>query len=431
MSSLAENERDVLIIGAGPAGATAARVLARAGVSVTLLDRESFPREKCCAGWLSALAFGEFPELKGTVPDASLLRGLSPSSPPAQQKQWGQSQTAGQPPTAGQSPLPVECAFKGLVFHSPDLETTAAWSGADPVGFQVNRAAFDAALVDLAHEAGAEVILGEAVTEIVETDAGVSVKTQSGKSLSAKLLIGADGANSFVARSLGLMQEITAADMIGSVNESFELGESRVTELYGADRAIHVALAYNFLAGYAWAFPKKSSVALGLGGKGLSGEKARVRFKEWVADAQRIGLLPASSVGARHAVPAQTPAGGVIPAGVALKAKSLVSKRAILVGDAGGFVSSASGEGIYPGMVSAKIAAEVVLRALARGDSPLKRETVGTVPALAEFDALWRARLGRHLAMPNVNLQMMLPMIFSDPRVTAKFARAFLFGEKF
>ena len=370
---------DVVIIGAGPAGATAARLLAKAGASVALVDREKFPREKCCAGWLSALAFKEFPEL------------------------------------AARQGAFVECAFSGLVFHSPDLEATAEWSDSAPVGYQVSRAKLDAALVDMAREAGAEVILGEAASEITESGAGVSVKLASGRALEAKILIGADGANSLVARSVGLMAEIAPADMIGSINECFEIGEAAVEKLYGPARPIHVAIAYNFLAGYAWAFPKRSSVALGLGGKGLSAEKTRPRFKEFISDAQRIGLIPPGSA-------SKACGGGIIPAGVALKAKSHVSRRTMLVGDAGGFVASASGEGIYPGMLSARIAAEVALKALAASD---------VSSALSEFNAAWRARMEKFLAMPNVNLQMMLPMIFSDKRVAAKFARAFLFGEKF
>jgi geranylgeranyl reductase family protein len=417
---------DVVIVGAGPAGSTAARILARAGASVLLIDREKFPRDKCCAGWVSALAFKEFPELaekgtskKGTVP-LTPLGGLSPFL---------------------QSPFPpfVENPFRGLVFHSPDLETTAEWSDAEPAGYQVNRAAFDAALIEMAREAGAALVLGEAVTEIAETDSGVTVATASGRTLAAKLLIGADGANSFVARSLGLVQDLAAGDFVGCVNENIELGEERVAAIFGPERPIHVALAYNFLAGYAWIFPKKSSIAVGLGGRGLAGEKARVRYREFFADMQHRGLIPKDAA-------STSCAGAVEPAGVALKAKALVSKRAILVGDAGGFVSAASGEGIYPGMLSAKIAAEVVLKALGgKGDSPpdgnkpfdrLRAPSGvegGTVPfsALAQFDASWRARLGKHLAMPNVNLTLMLPLIFTDKRVTAKFARAFLFGEKF
>ena len=99
---------DVIIIGAGPAGATAARILAGAGKSVALLDRDTFPRAKCCAGWLGALAMKEFPELAARKAEF------------------------------------VDCAFSGLVFHSPDLEATAEWGDEEPVGYQVDRATFDA-----------------------------------------------------------------------------------------------------------------------------------------------------------------------------------------------------------------------------------------------------------------------------------------------
>ena len=55
---------DVLVVGAGPAGATAARTLAAAGVSTMLLDRAAFPRHKPCGGALSARVTGRFPYLQ-------------------------------------------------------------------------------------------------------------------------------------------------------------------------------------------------------------------------------------------------------------------------------------------------------------------------------------------------------------------------------
>ena len=369
---------DVIVAGAGPAGSTAARLLAAGGASVLLVDRETFPRDKCCAGWLGALALKEFPEF------------------------------------AVKSEAFIESSFKGLLFYTPDLGQTAAYAENDPVGYQVKRAVFDAALVDMAREAGAKLLLGDGVAGVVESETEVAVATASGKKLTAKLVIGADGANSFVARAVGLMQEIEPKDLVVCVNENFEIGEDRVTEIFGAERPIHIALAYKFISGFGWVFPKKSSVTIGIGARNLTGEKARQRFTEFLSDVQAKGLLPKDAKSSASKGEAE-------PAGVVLKAKSLVSKRVILAGDAGGFVAAASGEGIYPGMLSAKIAAGCVAKALASADP---------APALAEFDAAWRARLGKYLAMPNVNLAFMLPMIFIDKRVTAKFARGFLFGEK-
>jgi len=371
-------DKDVIVVGGGPAGSTAARLLARAGLSVTLIDRETFPRDKTCAGWLSALAFKDFPELAGRRTDF------------------------------------VENPFSGIVFHWPDQPQDTEYDEDEPVGYQVLRSEFDAVLVDLAREAGAEVLCGEAVGEVAESDDGVSVTTASGKTLSAKVLVGADGANSLVARKLGLMSEITPEAMIVCVNDHLELGEDRVAELFGETRPIHVALAYHYLNGYAWLFPKKSCVAVGLGGRGITGEKARGLLARFVGDMKKKGLLPDNAE-------CSNCKGAVDPAGIALKAKKLTSRRCVLIGDAAGFVSAASGEGIYPAMVSAEVAAGCIRDALNSGD------VAGT---LATFDALWRPRLEKYLKMPSVNLAFMMGMVFSDKRVTKKFARAFLFGEE-
>jgi flavin-dependent dehydrogenase len=56
---------DVLIVGAGPSGSTAATTLAHLGHSVAMVDKATFPRHKTCASWINALAFSRFPYLEG------------------------------------------------------------------------------------------------------------------------------------------------------------------------------------------------------------------------------------------------------------------------------------------------------------------------------------------------------------------------------
>ena len=58
---------DVIVVGAGPAGSTAAKLLADRGYSVLLLDRAAFPRHKTCASWINRLAFERFPYLKARL----------------------------------------------------------------------------------------------------------------------------------------------------------------------------------------------------------------------------------------------------------------------------------------------------------------------------------------------------------------------------
>src|SRR5215471_6197112 len=60
---------DVLIMGAGPSGATAATTLAHLGYSVSIIDKAVFPRHKTCASWINALTFSRFPYLQAELPN--------------------------------------------------------------------------------------------------------------------------------------------------------------------------------------------------------------------------------------------------------------------------------------------------------------------------------------------------------------------------
>ncbi len=96
---------DVVVVGAGPAGTVAAKLLADAGARVALVDGARFPRPKPCAGWVNEKAVREFPFL-----DAARRK--------------------------------VKAAgFRRLVFHSPDLEQTATFSSRRHVGYIVGREA--------------------------------------------------------------------------------------------------------------------------------------------------------------------------------------------------------------------------------------------------------------------------------------------------
>ncbi|HEY6213927.1 MAG TPA: FAD-dependent oxidoreductase, partial [Vicinamibacterales bacterium] len=67
-SATSSPDPEVVIVGAGPAGATAARALASAGVRVTLLDRARFPRNKPCGGGISLRVLRRFPYLSSALP---------------------------------------------------------------------------------------------------------------------------------------------------------------------------------------------------------------------------------------------------------------------------------------------------------------------------------------------------------------------------
>src|SRR6266581_5369544 len=103
--------------------------------------------------------------------------------------------------------------------------------------------------------------------------------------------------------------------------------------------------------------------------------------------------------------------------------KTLTKGRTFLIGDAGGFVSGSTGEGIYPGMVSGAIAADIVHEALGRGSSDL-----------SSFNERWRVELGSYLsALPGgeqkTSTVSRIDLIFRSRLVSSVAGRIFLYGE--
>src|SRR5438093_908088 len=128
----------VLVVGAGPAGATAARTLAQGGVRVLLVDRAAFPRNKPCGGGISIRVLRRFPYLK---------RELS------------------RIPTHGVSRLQLE---------GPEGDSTTIESDV-PAALMVRRLDFDALLVSLAIDAGAELVTGIDVIQARERETGIAI----------------------------------------------------------------------------------------------------------------------------------------------------------------------------------------------------------------------------------------------------------------
>jgi geranylgeranyl reductase family protein len=326
---------DVLVVGAGPAGATAARALALQGARVRLIDRARFPRNKPCGGAVSARALGRFPYLGDALSRI---------------------------PTHRLSSLHLEGPGGGSV----------AIRSASPAALMIRRVEFDDLLVRLAIEAGAEVIEGVEIAQAAQTSAGVELRDRSGHTHRAPLVVAADGVYSVVARRLGLnpgwSSRAVALDM---------MEETPRDRLDCADpSALWVAYGYGGGEGYAYVFPKRDHVNVGVGYV-LDHYRAHVRQAPYLLQSSfvqsllRRGVLTgASSRG--HFTPYQLPVGGPLPC--------TVRGRVLLAGDAGGFVNGITAEGIYYAMVSGELAG----RAIGTGDP-------------AGYERLWRREIGAEL----------------------------------
>ena len=368
---------DVFVCGAGPAGSTAAAELAGAGFSTVLCDREKFPRDKTCAGWVNARAFSEFDFL------------------------------------ADRAEAFAERPFYGLIFLSPNLGQRICYEAEEPQGYLVRRRHFDAGLVGLAAEAGATVVEGAFLTELRQAQDSVMALLEDGRRYRAQFLVGADGVSTTVGRLSGLNPGFAEDDLVVAVEQEFGTSSEVLEELGGERGRLLLALSYDYIAGYAWVFPRRETVSVGVGARMKRISNIRETHRKFVSDLQAGGLLSkdAESSEARSAL---------IPAGAALKMDRLAEGRVLLVGDAGGFVAAASGEGIYPGMRSGRLAARVIAQGLSQGEEAGVAE---------QYHAAAIGELGEYLKMPGIDLPLTMGVLFRDQRVADRLARAFLFGE--
>jgi menaquinone-9 beta-reductase len=371
---------DVLIIGAGPAGSTAATTLANLGYSVAVIDKGVFPRHKTCASWINALAFSRFPYLQ------SALSNL------------------------------VDCPFHGIRFYDQSISRHGSYNERKPSGYVTLRSKFDHGLANIAATAGALVHQGVRAVRIDEDKTGIQATLSDGRMLRSRFLIGADGSNSQIARWSGLRKSWRHDQYVLCANEDIPYSPQAIERFYGSKFPLFVSLRFNGLDGYGWIFPKRDFICVGIGGRVPAESDIREIMRTFVERARQMKLIPAD-------LHLSNPDYALDPAGAVHKMKTLTKSRTILIGDAGGFVSGSTGEGIYPGMVSGAIAAEVIHDALDRGSSDV-----------SAFNDRWRTELGGYLrSLPDGEVKQStvarIDLIFRSRLVSAVAGRIFLYGE--
>ena len=363
MSKLSKrHDADVIVAGAGPAGATAALRLARTGVRVLILERFALPRQKPCGGGISTRVLSRFPWL--TEP----LRQI-PSNP-----------------------------VSNLYLEGPSGDVFRMTSRG-PAVILIRRIDFDYMLVRLAQAAGAQVIAPAPVAGATQDRNGVTLRTRDGREFRAPMVIAADGVNGVVARRLGMndgwRQEDLALDM---------MEETPVTAMRTAEPGtLSVFYGYGGAHGYAYIFPKREHVNVGIGYV-LPYFKARVDLtpydlqRQFVGELKQRGMMDGESQRA-HFTPHHIPIGGPL--------RCTASGRVLLAGDAGGFVNGFSAEGIYYAMVSGDLAAAAVAQATTDG-------AVDPAAACRAYVRAWRHEIGGELR-DSVLIQKYL--LHSPPRM--------------
>ncbi len=310
-------EFDVAIVGAGPAGTAAATTLARAGKSVVVLDKATFPRDKCCGDGLTTLALRVLETLNfdpSTVASWKQVDGAWLRSPSGREVMV---------------PLP----------HGRGQYASVA-----------TRLDLDAALVDHARASGAEIREGWQFDAIVTDSRHTTLRSKSGDTVSARHVIAADGMWSPVRKSLGL-----AEDGYHGEWHAFRQYADNITGP-AADR-LYVWFEEDLLPGYAWAFPLADGrVNIGFGV--LRDGKRRIQD---MADLWRDLLTRPHIVEAlgrefrlidRHTA-------WPIPAGIT--DATLSHGSVLFVGDAARATDTLTGEGIGQALLTGVCAAEAIV----------------------------------------------------------------------
>ncbi len=364
---------NVLIVGAGPAGSTAAYYLAQAGISVTVLEKTSFPREKVCGDGLTPRAVREIQKLGLPHPEA---------------EGWRRN--------------------KGLRLIAGGRTIELPWpevSDFPEYGLIRTRIGFDEELARHARSAGAVVLERHSVTEALRSEDGRVTgvraaildesgrKTGQSRDFSADIVLAADGNSTRTAVSLGLHKRddrplgVAVRTYFTSPRHDDDWMEGWL-ELPGRDGKL--------LPGYGWVFGVGDGTSnVGLGILNSSKDFGKLDYKqvlrEWTAGMPaEWGFTLENQVGEIR--------GAALPMG--FNRTPHYSPGLMLLGDAGGMVSPFNGEGISYAMESARFAAEFIIDGEARQRAGAWAGSAGAADAhFARYADYVRGQWGSHFTL--------------------------------
>jgi geranylgeranyl reductase family protein len=300
---------DLIVIGAGPAGASAARVAAKKGLRTLLVEKEKVPRHKLCGG--------------GVTP--KVLRRLDFTLP----KEL------------------IECETRATRIHVGG--NCFPFETGRPIAYMTSRAPFDAFLTDKAKDAGTELVDQSPAQRIARTGSYVEVKTP-GRTFQAKMIIGADGMGGPTASAGNLYEHWKPNEVLYALETEVQVGEGAVQDFIGDSAYFDLYFGVS-RAGYGWVFPKDDHLTVGVGCRLSALRDAQGLFKGFLKQVPEL-------IG--REIP--KPQAHLIPIGGAAKVPT-VNDRMLLAGDSAGHAEPLFGEGIYFSIVGGQIAAEVASEA--------------------------------------------------------------------
>lgn len=322
---------DVIIVGAGPAGCAAAYMLSGHGLSIAVVEKSVFPRDKVCGDALSADVSNQFVRMSDQLAKSF-------------------------------EHFPKKLASNGVRFFAPnhqklDIEFTPPkdrFGG----GFIASRLDFDHFFFNQLQNLGDVTIFQQQqIKDVVVTEEKISLTTAD-LVFEGKIALGADGAHSILNKKL-TTNKVEKKHFCAGLRQYYE-------NVQGFHPSNHIELHFykDLLPGYFWVFPlpnNKANVGLGM----LSSEvsKQKLNLKEKLEEL--IATHPNLKERFKDAQPLETIQGYGLPIGS--KKRSISGDRFLLLGDAASLIDPFTGEGIGNAIRSGRVAAEHVLKATKKG----------------------------------------------------------------
>ena len=293
------NRRDVLILGGGPAGSTSALLLARAGLSVTLCETHSVLPERVCGMYLCPAGVALLEQLglhERIAEGARQLRGM----------------------------IMVAPNLNRLVTCFPEGE------GIPDHGLALVRPQLDDTLLEIAREAGTEVRMGTRPSAVERSPAGWRATLPDGEAVEARLLIGADGRKSSVARMLGLTLPTRRSRVALHIDRPARFPTEPFGQMHLFDDGAYVGINAVDSQTVNLSFVCDPDALRGL---------SLVQFvNDHVARSPHLSAMV-------EPLPSDAKTGVTFPTNA--RVRSAATPDAALVGDSSGYVDPLTGEGIY------------------------------------------------------------------------------------
>lgn len=320
---------DVIVVGAGPAGTMAAEAVAKEGYSVTVFEKGPLRREKPCGGGVSYRVMEEFNlDMTADFYDRRCL---------------------------------------GIFLCSPKHDTIRLTDKEEDAGYLVMREKFDYCLVERARKTGAQFREKTYAHPYVENGKIRGVKTTEPTDMEegveeCDIVIACDGTPSHFARTLNIYRG-NDYNQATTYQYQMRMDNAEIDEIIGNNMEIYFGHEWTPY-GYSWIFPKKGVLTVGNGTWLYAIKKKKTNLKRCLD--RFIREHPVASKKLEHAEIMYAQSAMMGFTGIA---SPIYLDNFMLAGDAAGFVSVPTGEGIYYSMVSGRIAGEVAVEALKAHDT--------------------------------------------------------------